>query len=97
MVDWSDGFWNIDRNWLVFSNANAPELSLGAVFETLEVSVDREGILLADVRAEASFSWNRVGSDLYLNYTAVPEPSTYALLSGLFALGGVLIRRRLRK
>lgn len=28
--------------------------------------------------------------------TAVPEPSTYALLAGFLALGGVILRRRLR-
>ncbi|MGC9452892.1 MAG: PEP-CTERM sorting domain-containing protein [Oceanipulchritudo sp.] len=27
---------------------------------------------------------------------AVPEPSTYAMLMGLLALGGVTLRRRLR-
>jgi hypothetical protein len=31
-----------------------------------------------------------------LTVTAVPEPATYALLSGLFTLGLILVRRRRR-
>jgi hypothetical protein len=39
----------------------------------------------------------RVGETLGdLNLAAVPEPSTYALLGGLMALGLVMVRRRLR-
>lgn len=33
---------------------------------------------------------------IQLEATAVPEPSTYALLFGFLALGGVMLRRRLR-
>ncbi len=36
-------------------------------------------------------------SEVELNYTAVPEPSTYAALLGLAALGAVIVRRRVRK
>jgi hypothetical protein len=37
-----------------------------------------------------------VEADLAFGLVAVPEPSTYALLLGVAALGGVLLRRRLR-
>lgn len=34
------------------------------------------------------------GSELHLNYTAIPEPATYAALAGLLVLGVALRRRR---
>jgi hypothetical protein len=37
-----------------------------------------------------------LNTDLIGLYTAVPEPSTYALIGGFVALGLVLLRRRLR-
>ena len=39
------------------------------------------------------FSVSSAGDNLYLNYTAVPEPATYATLAGLAALG-LAVRRR---
>jgi len=33
-------------------------------------------------------------SAMTVNFTAVPEPSTYALLAGMFALASVMLRRR---
>lgn len=44
-----------------------------------------------------TLSLSQIGNGLYLNYTAasaVPEPSTYALLGGLCALGLALWRRK---
>ncbi|NDV61717.1 PEP-CTERM sorting domain-containing protein [Puniceicoccales bacterium CK1056] len=36
-------------------------------------------------------------SNASLEFTAVPEPSTYALLSGMLALGAILMRRRFHR
>ncbi len=86
-VNWSNSFWNTDQQWLVFDNANAPSLSLGSVFGTINVSADSASQTFASIRSGASFSWSQSGNDIFLNYhsviTAVPEPSSLALI-GLF-------------
>jgi fibronectin-binding autotransporter adhesin len=96
-VSWADSFWGSDRSWLVFDNTNSPTLASGAVFDTINLSADSLGATLASVRTNASFAWNQQGSDVYLSYTAVPEPSTYALLVlAAAALGFHALRRRRR-
>jgi hypothetical protein len=96
-VSWSNSFWDADRSWLVFDNANSPTLASGAVFDTINLSADSLGSTLTSVRTNASFAWNQQGSDVYLSYTAVPEPSTYALLVlAAAALGFHAWRRRRR-
>jgi len=95
-VDWTDSFWDEDRRWLVFSNAEAPELSSASIFDSLTVSADSTGTMLEDTagRNLAFFSWLEEDGDLFLQYAAVPEPGTLvlALLLGLAALIG--LRRR---
>jgi autotransporter-associated beta strand protein len=44
-----------------------------------------------------TFSVSKTGNDLDLNFTPVPEPSTWAMMAaGLFAMGGAALRRRRR-
>lgn len=41
-----------------------------------------------------AFSLSQTGNNLYLNYAAIPEPSTYAALAGVLALGLAAWHRR---
>lgn len=88
-VSWTNSFWGSNQSWLVFSNANTPS----GLFDTIELSADMNGLLLSDFRSGASFSWSVVEKDVYLNYTAVPEPGTYALLA-VAGIGAMLLKLR---
>ncbi len=101
-VTWTDSLWGSDylgtSGWLVYSLTgegqinNFNNLSLVSI-DWLDSATNR----ISSVRSGASFSLYQDGNDIYLNYTAVPEPSTYAMLvlSGL-AMAGYVIRRRHR-
>jgi hypothetical protein len=99
-VDWSNGLWGSDitgtSGWLVYDVSGSL-----SDFQNLSISVedwaDGQGALLGTVRAGSSFSLYNDGNDIYLTY-AIPEPSTYALLSLLGAgiAGRIMVRRRRR-
>ena len=91
-VSWSDAFWDSNQQWLVFDNASLPTVSSN-VFVTINVGLDSISQSLTSVRSGSSFSWDTIGSDVYLTY-AIPEPSTYALLALAAAALGVCVRRR---
>jgi fibronectin-binding autotransporter adhesin len=97
-VAWSDVFWTSDQSWLVFDSAVATEAINVAIFETVNLSVDTTGSRFDEVAGleNASFQWRQSGNDIYLDYTAIPEPSTVAALAGLLALGLAALRRRRR-
>lgn len=84
-VLWSDAFWNSDQQWLVFSNGSSLS-TVTDIFTTINVGFDSAGVSLSAGRAGASFYFTNNGNDVYLNYAAVPEPSTWALM-----IGGLLL------
>jgi hypothetical protein len=89
-VDFNDAFWDEDQSWQVFI---AGTFSGPDVFSVQSISEDSNGLALAANRG--FFTWNAVGNEVHLEYTAVPEPSSFALLSlGLIGIG---IHRRRRK
>ena len=57
-------------------------------FDPAAFQMDRSGFANA---ASGAFSVRQIGNDLYLNYAAVPEPSTWLLVS--LGLAGILLRR----
>ena len=96
-VNWSNVFWASNLSWLVFSNAVEPTLLFAAVFDSLNLSADTNGIILTNVRPNASFAWRKTENNLYLDYSVIPEPSTFALLGlSAAAFGAYRWRRRHR-
>ncbi len=97
-VLWTDAFWAANRSWLVYQNALAPNFASASIFDTILISADSNGDQLSTVRAGAGFSWQLVGTNLFLNYTlsaaAVPEPGTWGILCVAAALGLARYKRR---
>jgi hypothetical protein len=85
-----------------FSNGDGSGTDIGAdFFDLVNVvvggSLTGTGVVLAE--AGSTFNLNGAGNPTFggspsLEIGLVPEPSTYAALSGLLALGYVMVRRR---
>lgn len=93
-MDWNNAFWGSDQQWVI-ADVSSPVTWDGTVFGTLNVGVDSLGTVLTAVRPNASFSLANSGGDLVLNYVAVPEPGTWALVAGA-AAGMIALRCRCR-
>lgn len=89
-VDLSDGFWDDDRQWTVFSGFNGGEGNNGSNFTAITQPAG-----LSTVRPGASFSGSPSSNGSWtLTYNSasfVPEPSS-AIVGGLIGLG--FLRRR---
>jgi autotransporter-associated beta strand protein len=94
-VDWSDSFWLADRSWQIFDVAGTTT-GLGNVTLSTQDWLDAQGDSF-DAVLGGSFSLSQSGSDIYLTYSAIPEPSTYGLILGGLALVGAAVRRRRAK
>jgi hypothetical protein len=95
LVSWSNSFWDSNRSWLLYDVAGTTtgleNLSLlNSVFN------DAAGGSLVASRTNASFSLSQSGNDVFLNYNAIPEPSS-SLLMVLGVVGLIGIRAFGRK
>ena len=91
-VSWSDSFWSSNRSFLIYDVAGSTtgfsNLSL------LNTSFnDATGAALD--ATQGSFSVSQLGSDVFLNYNAIPEPSSASMLGLGFA--GLVATRLLRR
>ncbi len=90
-VDWSNVFWLANHSWMVFDGASSPSLASIRIFDTINVSTDSLGITLVN----GIFTWDTLGDDVYLNFTAIPEPAGIGTLTAFGLLGlGTLRRKR---
>ncbi len=92
-MKWSDGLWGADRQWVVYSNFSI------SGFENLTLDsdwLDSDGALFGDLLPGSTFSLAQSGNEIVLNYSGVPESSTWALLGLSAAVLGVRALRRRR-
>ena len=83
-------FGETDRSWIILTTTQGID-----GFNASNWTLNTAGF---DGGTTAAGSWNvaQVGNDLVLSYTAVPEPTTLALV-GLLSLGGMLTLARRRR
>ncbi len=80
-------FGEVNRQWNILT-ATGGILNFDSALWTISTTgFTSEGGYLG------TFALDKVGNDLVLSYTAIPEPSTYALLAGVLTLGLAAWRR----
>ena len=91
-VAWSDSFWSSNRSFLIYDVAGSTTgfSNLGLLNTSFN---DATGAALA--ASQGSFSVSQLGSDVFLNYNAIPEPSSASMLGLGFA--GLVATRFLRR
>jgi len=91
-VSWSNSFWNSNQSFLIYDVAGSTTgfSNLGLLNTSFN---DATGAALDPLKGR--FSLGQSGNDVFLNYTAIPEPSAGALLG--FGLGGLVLTRLLRR
>jgi hypothetical protein len=81
--NFGNAFWTTNRSWMVVNNSSLGTLtgSFAAIDNSAWTSF-------------GTFSTSGIGNDVLLNWTAVPEPSTWMLLAG--GLTWLVVARRRR-
>jgi len=97
-VDWTDSFWSTDKagssGWLVFDSTGSTTSFSNLGLSPSSTWLDSAGVALSSERVSASFSLYESGNDIYLTYTAVPEPASVAVIA--LSLVALALYRRYR-
>ena len=92
-VAWSDPFWSASHSWKVtdFSGSGTATVANYTISGT--TFADSTGTLL-DLTTQGSFSIANDGQDVFLLFTAVPEPTTTVAAASTAVLALLMLRRR---
>jgi MYXO-CTERM domain-containing protein len=93
-VLWSDSLWDANQSWLLYDVAGITTNIANLNLSTINW-LDSGSNLFST--AGGSFTLGQSGEDVMLNFTAVPEPSTYGIGLGAMALALAAVRRRRQK
>lgn len=99
-TDWTDTLWSSDQSWVIYSSSNAIQNASNLTLVS-ENWLDSNGGSFNALRGpdNSSFALDTTTNpnQIVLNFTAVPEPSTYAVMSLGLAAFGWFARRKRRK
>ncbi|MFN7291669.1 MAG: beta strand repeat-containing protein, partial [Pirellula sp.] len=86
--NFNDAFWTDNRSWTVFSNVDVDQASI----DNMNIVIDTPGA------PNGTLAWvfNSNNKNLSLQFSAVPEPGTMALLGLATGVVGFAKRRRLK-
>lgn len=92
-VAWSDPFWSASHSWKIadFSGSGTATVATYAISGT--TFTDSTGAVL-DTGTQGSFSVMSDGQDIYLMFTAVPEPTVSVAVVSTALMAVVMLRRR---
>jgi hypothetical protein len=92
-VAWSDSFWGSSHSWKItdFSGGGSANVANYTISGT--TFTDSTGALL-DLTTQGSFSITNDGQDVFLLFTAVPEPTVSVAAASTVLLSVLILRRR---
>jgi autotransporter-associated beta strand protein len=95
-VNWSNAFWNIDREWLLY-DVSGTTSNFGNLSLNVQDWLDSSSNSFSTARPQAAFSLRQAegGGDVFISY-AVPEPGALVLAGCGFALAAWQMARRRR-
>lgn len=91
-VDWTNTLWLTDQTWLLYEVTTATN-NIGNFNIFTSNWKDSTGAFFNTVLTGSTFTLSQTGNDVFLNFTAIPEPSRTILL-GLGSIALIFRRRR---